>query len=148
MIRHPVSSRFLRRWFRPVLTRLESRDAPALFGPVDRTVNIGNELDRVAVGDFNGDGKLDLAVANRGGNDVSVLLGSGSGGFTVRSFAFAAGTFPEAVAVGDFNGDGKLDLAVANWGTADVAVLLGDGIGGFSLGPGSPIAAGNQAQSI
>jgi hypothetical protein len=63
----------------------------------------------VAVGDFNGDGKLDLAVANLGSNDVSVLLGNGDGSFQAPR-NFPTGLEPRSVAVGDFNGDGKVDL--------------------------------------
>jgi len=77
----------------------------------------------VAVGDLNGDGKLDLAVANENSENVSVLLGNGSGGFGVAT-NFAAGNAPFSVAVGDLNGDGKLDLAVANAGFNEVSVLL------------------------
>jgi hypothetical protein len=65
----------------------------------------------VAVGDFNGDGKPDLAVANSGSNSVSVLLNTTAMGATTASFAtqqtFATGSSPSSVAVGDFNGDGK-----------------------------------------
>ena len=67
----------------------------------------------VAVGDFNGDGKQDLAVANLLQTDVSILLGDGAGNFSAPT-NFAAGGSPVSVAVGDFNGDGKQDLAVAN----------------------------------
>jgi len=67
----------------------------------------------VAVGDFNGDGRLDLATANFDSNDVSVLLGNGDGTFS-EAPAFGAGYDPDSVAVGDFNGDGKLDLAVTS----------------------------------
>ena len=65
------------------------------------------------MGDFNGDGKPDLAVANSGSNNVSVLLGNGDGTFQA-AVNYAAGNAPNSVAVGDFNGDGKADLAVAN----------------------------------
>jgi hypothetical protein len=82
----------------------------------------------VAVGDFNGDGVLDLAVANYFSDNVSVLLGNGDGSFQDAS-SFAAGRDPRSVAVGDFNGDGLLDLAVANAG--GVRVLLGNGDGSF-----------------
>src|SRR5258708_4752859 len=79
----------------------------------------------VAVGDFNGDGKPDLAVA---GGVVSVLLGNGDGSFQAP-VNYAAGSRPISVAVGDFNGDGKPDLAVANSG-------FGSGIGSTSGLPG------------
>src|SRR2546425_8463414 len=96
----------------------------------------------VAVGDFNGDGRPDLAVANDFSNDVSVLLGNGDGTFQPAQ-SFAAGLYPNSVAVGDFNGDGKPDLAVAAGyynvpGT--VSVLLGNGDG--TIQPAPSFAAG------
>src|SRR5205814_2046939 len=84
----------------------------------------GNDPISVAVGDFNGDGKQDLAVANYATNDVSILLGNGDGSFQL-AVNFGVGSAARSVAVGDFNGDGKQDLAVANGG--DVSILLGDG---------------------
>src|SRR5689334_10247051 len=87
----------------------------------------------VAVGDFNGDGALDMATANSDGNSVTVLLGSRTGGFTAAAGSpFAVGTRPQSVSVGDFNGDGKHDLAVANSGSNNVTVLLGNGAGAFT----------------
>jgi Ca2+-binding RTX toxin-like protein len=79
----------------------------------------------VAVGDFNGDGNQDLVTANFGGssNNVSVLLGNGSGNFD-PAVNFAVGLGPLSVAIGDFNGDGKPDLATANRNTTTVSVLL------------------------
>ncbi len=77
----------------------------------------------VTTGDFNGDGKPDLATANRSSDNVSVLLGNGMGGFAA-AVNFAAGTAPQSVTTGDFNGDGKLDLATANSNSDNVLVLL------------------------
>jgi FG-GAP-like repeat/Bacterial Ig domain/FG-GAP repeat len=85
----------------------------------------------VAVADFNGDGKQDVAVANEGSNNVSILLGDGAGNFGGPT-NFGAGTGPSSVVVGDFNGDGKQDLAIANLSSNNVSVLLGDGAGSFS----------------
>jgi hypothetical protein len=76
----------------------------------------------VVVGDFNGDGFLDLAATNYT-NDVSVLLGNGDGSFQAPR-NFAAGSTPWFVAVGDFNGDGRPDLVVANHDSANVSVLI------------------------
>jgi len=97
----------------------------------------------VAVGAFNGDGKLDLAVANGNDNTVSILLGNGDGTFTpAPGSPVATGRTPMALAVGDFNGDGKLDLAAANWYNS-VTILLGNGNGTFTPAPGSPVGLTN-----
>src|SRR5262249_9499086 len=80
----------------------------------------------VAVGDFRGDGHLDLAVANRNSNDVSVLLGNGDGSFQAAR-NFSVGLSPQSLAVGDFNGGGLPDPAVGSAGR--VRVLLGNGDG-------------------
>jgi len=86
--------------------------------------------DSVAVADFNGDGKADLAVANASAGSVSVLLGKGDGTFQAK-VDYPAGTDPTSVLVGDFNGDGKADLATADSGGNNVNVLLGNGNGTF-----------------
>ena len=101
----------------------------------------------LVVGDFNGDGRLDVAVADAGdgirhGQGVSILLGNGDGTFQAPVF-YAAGSFPSSIVAGDFTGNGVLDLAVANRGSDDVSILLGDGHGGFPTLP--PIPLGDQA---
>jgi hypothetical protein len=88
---------------------------------------VGNDPVGIAVGDFNGDGKMDLAVANRLSSSVSVLFGNGDGTFQSH-VDYGTGGTPTSVAVGDFNGDGKLDLAVADNG---VSVFLNSGNGTF-----------------
>jgi VCBS repeat-containing protein len=87
----------------------------------------------VVSGDFNGDGKLDFAVANTASNSVSVFLGQGNGSF-VKQPDISVGTAPVALAVGDFNGDGKVDLAVVDSGDNTVSILLGNGDGTFHVG--------------
>ena len=106
---------------------------------------VGTTPVSVAVGDFNGDGKQDLATANQNSNNVSILLGDGAGNFGGGT-NFAADIRPTSVAVGDFNGDGKQDLAVANINTNNVSILLGDGAGNF----GSPtnVAVGASPTSV
>lgn len=88
----------------------------------------------VAVGDFNHDGKLDIAVASgfQSSAGVSILLGNGDGTFRPFTF-FPAGQGPTSIAVGDFNGDGKLDIALSdNEGAGSVDILLGKGDGTFA----------------
>lgn len=87
----------------------------------------------LAVGDFNHDGNLDLAVANEAGNTISILLGNGNGKFTLKSSPVVA-SGPVSVAVGDLNGDGILDLVVASFTGDSVSVLLGNGDGTFKTG--------------
>ncbi len=82
------------------------------------------------VGDFNGDGKQDLAVVNSGSGNVSILLGNGDGTFQ-PAVNYSVSSSPTFAAVGDFNGDGKLDLVVANGSANTVSILVGNGDGSF-----------------
>ncbi|HEV2380406.1 MAG TPA: FG-GAP-like repeat-containing protein [Terriglobia bacterium] len=88
----------------------------------------GSDPVSVVVGDFNGDGFADLAVASNVQIWVSVLLGNGDGTFQ-SPMSHEAGTYPTGVAVGDFNGDGKLDLVASNNGSNTLTVLTGNGDG-------------------
>src|SRR5690242_15718737 len=110
-------------------------------GNVFLTANLygsgGNGTVFVAVGDFNGDGKLDYITANNGNNTTTlgIALGNGDGTFkTPSTIAIPCGAL--YVATGDFNGDGKTDLAVASAdcspGTNGVEMFLGNGDGTFT----------------
>jgi hypothetical protein len=94
------------------------------------TYKAGDVPTGIAFGDFNGDGKLDLAITNNADATVSILLNNGDGTFQPQ-VAYAVSKGPLGVRVGDFNGDGKLDLAVANGSNGTVSVLLGNGDGTF-----------------
>ena len=91
----------------------------------------------VAAGDFDGDGDLDLAVADSGADVVTILLNDGAAFFTLGSSISVRREIPRPgagdleVSVGDLDGDGDLDVAVANSGSRSVAVLLNDGNANF-----------------
>ena len=85
----------------------------------------------VMVGDFNHDGKPDLAVIdNNGYYGVWILLGNGDGSFQSPTY-YPTGTNPRIGVVADFNSDGSLDLAIGDCLDNDVAILLGNGNGTF-----------------
>jgi len=88
-----------------------------------KTYPVGNVPISIAVGDFNGDGKPDLAVANRQDNTVSVLFGNGDGSFQPQVTA-PTGKEPTSVIAADFTGSGRTDLAIANLSDNTVSVLL------------------------
>jgi len=110
-----------------------------VFGRTDYIV--GSAPFAVVAADFNGDGILDLAVANAGDKTITILLGRRDGTFGAGTI-YATGVTPVAIAVGDFNGDGVPDLAVATsdcqfvddfteCGYGSVSVFIGVGDGTF-----------------
>jgi hypothetical protein len=120
------------------------------FQPLSIVLTAGELPNGLAVGDFNGDGKLDLAVLN-GGNGltstVNIFLGSGTGTFTAGA-TLSTGAFPIDIRTVDFNNDGKLDLVVANSGNGNPGseqAFTGQGDGTFiatsNLSAASPIGS-------
>jgi FG-GAP-like repeat/Abnormal spindle-like microcephaly-assoc'd, ASPM-SPD-2-Hydin/Cep192 domain 4 len=104
----------------------------ALGTEVDYAVGIsGGNPNAVITADFNGDGKLDLAVVNPADNTVSILLGNGDNTFATKKNIATTSQNPASVAVGDFDGDGKLDMASADVAGAQISVFLGNGDGTF-----------------
>ncbi len=106
-----------------------------------RTIASGTDTDlygyQVAAGDFNGDGKLDVAVGDNLG--IEVYLGNGDGTFQTGLPPVGGGT-AFAQTVGDFNGDGKLDIAeiVGTGPNYQLQILLGNGDGTFQTGASYP----------
>jgi hypothetical protein len=92
----------------------------------------------LATGDFNNDGKLDLAVAIGTGSSIAICLGNGDGTFSLASSP-TVGTNPIGLAAGDLNGDGKIDLVASNFTDGTVSVLLGKGDGTFTNSATYPI---------
>ena len=102
---------------------------------LEPSLGIGDEISSVSVGDFNGDGRLDLAVTHQGYDSITVggvwiLLGNGAGGFAPP--IETPGGYPYGLTVADFDGDGKLDLAMAGWSAGGATILFGNGDGTFS----------------
>ncbi len=99
----------------------------------------------VAVGDFNGDGKLDVAISNGLNKGVAILLGNGDGTFKAAASLSAGGV--GRILTGDFNGDGILDLAtVGSTIAGGVSIFLGNGDGTFTAGPAD--AGAGQAFAV
>ena len=88
-----------------------------------RTFAAGSNPSFLVAGDFNLDGKPDLAVANTASNTISIFLGDGNG-FFVPPIDFVTGSAPEWISVVDLNADGRPDLLVANSRSNTVSVLI------------------------
>jgi len=132
--------RFLKR-FASLVLLLAFGNYPAVAGnlfsgPINSPA--GRYPFALAAGDFNTDGKVDMAVANNNlgttHGQVKILFGTGDGHFQ-KPVGYKVGAEPIAVATGDFNHDGKLDLVVVNLRepnhTGRISVLLGNGAGTF-----------------
>lgn len=112
-------------------------NGPTGFGLVQTnsvpTAGSGSTFSRIALGDFNRDGIVDMISTNIDVDTVSVRLGNGEGGFTAPAVPEVnVGRAPQGIKVGDFNADGKHDFAVANVGGFNISIRLGDGLGGFT----------------
>ena len=110
------------------------------FTPAGETMVTGQNAGSITAGDFNGDGKLDLAITLPDANQVQILLGNGDGTFSGGQAVSVNDPF--FVATGDFNGDGIADLAVVNPGPDTVTILLGKGDGTFTAAGASPTTGG------
>ncbi|MFO0822114.1 MAG: FG-GAP-like repeat-containing protein [Gemmataceae bacterium] len=120
-----------------------------------RPFGVGSRPAAVTTTDLNGDGKVDLVVANRASNMVSVLLNMTAAGAATPTFlkqkCFATDINPVAVSAADMNGDGKADLLVANSGSDTVSVLLNTTTPGATtptFAPQQTFAAGSEPTGV
>ncbi len=109
------------------LERLEVRTVPTFLAPV--TFAVGSTPVASVVGDFNGDGRVDVVVTGGATGTVKTLLSNGDGTFQAP-ISSPAGLSPQAIVTADFNGDGKLDVA-ASQSPSGIDILYGNGDGTF-----------------
>lgn len=110
---------------------------------------VGDDPTSVALGDVNGDGFVDVVTTNSISDDISVMIGDGSGGFEAAPGSpFMTGDLPFSLVTADIDGDGNLDVVTANFNSGDASVLLGDGNGVFMAASDSPFSVGSGPLSI
>ena len=116
-------------------------DGSGNFAPAggDDTKFLTTNATQLAVGDFNRDGKSDLALVD--GGEIQIRLGTGGKNFKAPVSYSAAG-HPVSIAVRDLNGDGKKDLVAVNQPNDSISVLLGRGDGTFNAAKSYPVADG------
>jgi hypothetical protein len=105
----------------------------------------GGAYQGVAVADFAGDSKLEIATVNQSNNGVQIFHGNGDGSFSLGAYYPTGGTQGLVIVSGDFNKDGFPDLAVANYGSDNVSVLLNDGTGAFLTAVTYPTSGHNES---
>jgi hypothetical protein len=104
----------------------------AFPSPFEYSTGLNTAPHMVALGDFNNDLRLDIAVTNLGANSLNIFLGSGNESF-VSQIEFSTGiSRPVAIHLADFNNDTLLDIATANYGTDSVSIFYGYGNGTVS----------------
>lgn len=106
-----------------------------LFG-TQTTFSTGNnsQPSSVAVGDFNNDDQLDIAVVNSGMNNIGILLGYNNGSFAdQKTYSTGDNSYPTSIIIGDFNNDKQLDFAITNSDSNNIGIYLGYGNGNFVI---------------
>ncbi|MBD3178320.1 MAG: T9SS type A sorting domain-containing protein [Candidatus Latescibacteria bacterium] len=113
-----------------VINPADAAETNLFEGPILYLMDNGPES--ITSNDFDGDGNIDLAVANEHSCNIAVMLGNGDGYFgTAVYYSTGNSTDPRSITSADFDGDGNIDLLTANNSTGDVAILLGNGDGTF-----------------
>ncbi len=110
--------------------RIKAPGGSGSFGE-DSTFGSGMDPGAICSGDFDGDGHVDLAVANLSLDNLSVWINDGSGAFSLDA-TYGVGGDPRGMAAGDLDGDGYLDLVVADSSDHQISVLINDGDGTFA----------------
>ncbi len=100
---------------------------------VSYTTIAGGRPYGITSADFDEDGDIDLAVTNKSGDSMTVLIGDGDGNFSVHA-TYVTGETPEGIVAADFNNDGNLDLATVDFSDDRATLFLGDGSGAFAAG--------------
>src|SRR5437867_7444668 len=122
-------------------------DGKGAYSQADRSpFSAGQDPTDITTGDFNGDGNMDVAIANHGVKLVTILLGNGRGQFSFAPgspFNVESDPHPHGIAVADFNGDKRLDIAIDSWAENKVLVVFGNGDGRFRT-PGIKLEVGKM----
>ncbi|MCO6430787.1 MAG: VCBS repeat-containing protein [Deltaproteobacteria bacterium] len=113
-----------------ILSSLGGAIGTGAFGSAT-SYQVGLSTESVTVGDFNGDGILDLAGADADSSQISVLMGRGDGTFGFR-MTFQVGNGTASLQAADVNGDGVLDIVSADRSSNTVSILIGNGNGTFA----------------
>lgn len=145
----PVKARMTAAALVAALLRVGAASAWAAFVIEGSPYTVGDDPLSLNAGDFNGDGRPDVATINGTSSNVSVFLRQAGGGFAQEAGSpIAVGSGPSGAAVGDYNGDGRADLAVSAFPAGTVSVLLRQAGGGFAHEAGSPISLGTRISSV
>ena len=91
-------------------------------------IMVGTNPGSIALYDFNGDGKLDIAEINSGSNDMGILFGNGDGTFQ-SVVNYSTESSPNGIGIADFNGDNKIDIVTANQTSNTISLFKGNGDG-------------------